>query len=82
MSTPDEERIAKEKASLDAMRNARANMADAISRIETLEKHLAAACSFIDGMKRYVPKDAYGYQSTKTLHDTITENVQSLRRVL
>lgn len=82
MSTTDEERIAKEKASLDAMRNARANMADAIGRIETLERALGAACSFIDDMKRYVPKDAYGYQSTKTIHDTISENNDKFRRAL
>ena len=78
----DEERIAKEKASLDAMRNARANMADAIRRIETLERHLRAACDFIDAMKRYVPQDAYEYNSTKSLIKTIAEKNESLRPAL
>lgn len=78
----DEERIIKEKASVEAMRNAKANMTEALARIDTLERTLSAAISYANSLKAYVPSGAYPYRGEKSVQDIITENVAKWSAVI
>lgn len=56
-----DEQIAKERAAVDAMKNAKANMDAALQRIETLERALKSAGSSIVTLKSYIAPSAYQY---------------------
>ena len=70
MTEKTEEQIAKEKAAVEAMRNARANMDAALSRIVTLESALSAARDDLTRTKQYIGAGAYTYgdNNRQTVH--------------
>lgn len=83
MTEKTEEQVAKEKAAVDSMRNAKANMEATLSRIGTLERALSTAISHMRGHKDYVPTSAHLYGATgKTLHATIDEHIAEAARAL
>lgn len=77
-----EEQIAKERAAVEAMRNARSNMDAALSRIGTLERQLADDRRSIEYYKTFVPKSAYAFRGEKTLHDIMDEKVFEITKIL
>lgn len=77
-----DEQIAKEKAAIDAMKNAKANMDTALARIADLEYALGKAISEIKRFKGYVPASAYLYGGQKTLHSEMDETVALLGKRL
>lgn len=77
-----EEQIAREKASVDAMKNAKSNMDAAISRISTLESALSQSRQRIEAFKKFVPVGAYGYRSETSLHDQMNEAMAAITKSL
>lgn len=77
-----EEVIAREKAAVDAMKNAKANMDSALKRIETLEYALSQARSRIGTFKDYVPSRAHVYDGRKTLHTEMDEAIAAVTKAL
>jgi hypothetical protein len=77
-----EEQIAADKAALDAMRNARAHMNGAISRIETLESALRSAVHGLREAKGFTPSSAYVYGGAKSVHDKIDEAIAAANKAL
>jgi len=73
-----EEQIAKERAAVEAMKNAKANMDGALQRIATLERALGTAREGLIKAKSYIPADAYGYRSEKTRRDEIDEIIATV----
>ena len=82
MDTKTEERIAREKAMVDAMKNAKSNMEAALRRIETLELALRRASNSIARFKEFVPKSAYFYGGQKTLHDEMNAEIANATAAL
>lgn len=77
-----EEKLAREKAAVDSMRNAKANMDQALDRIATLERALSTAADRMQRFKGYVGSHAYVYAGQKTVHQEIDEAVSSARSAL
>jgi hypothetical protein len=71
MTDKTEEQIAKDKAAVDAMRNAKSNMDAALARISTLEEALSGAIGGLLEAKRYISPSAYVYGGAKTAHHHI-----------
>lgn len=63
MTDQTEEQIAKNKAAVDAMRNAQKNMGSALNRIEDLERALKSASATISALKGYISPNVYQYGS-------------------
>ena len=84
MTDKTEEKIAKERAAVEAMRNAKANMTVAISRIETLERALKCAQDALTQCKGYIGASAYtwGDNNRITCHDKINNAVADIAKVL
>ena len=82
MADITDEQIAKERAAVEAMKNARANMDASLNRIRTLENTLADARRSISHYKTYVPSAAYSYGGQKKLHDVMDECVADITKVL
>jgi len=77
-----DEQIAKEKAAVEAMRNAKANMESALARISDLEAALRSALDCIKRFKGYTPSTAYIYGGQETIHSEIDKSVAAiLKRV-
>lgn len=66
MENKTEEQIARERASVDAMKNAKANMASVLDRISTLERALSMASMRIGTLKSFIAPGAYVYPSNST----------------
>lgn len=80
-----EEQIAREKAAVDAMRNARANMDASIHRIDTLEVALRRAVEGLRKVKGYVSPAVYAYPlngKAITCHDEIDEHIARAQMAL
>jgi hypothetical protein len=56
-----EEQIARDRAAVEAMRNAKSNMGAALDRIDTLERALRLASGNISSLKSYIAPGAYTY---------------------
>jgi len=82
MNEKTEEQIAKDRAAVEAMRNAKANMDTALGRISDLERALGAAVQHIKRFKNYVPAVAYAYSSQNTLHNEMDEAIAMLTKRL
>jgi hypothetical protein len=78
----EEERVLKEKAAVEAMRNAKANMTEALARIETLERTLHSAISYTKGLQDYIPRNCYPYRGEQTIQANITDTVAKWSAVL
>lgn len=60
MDKSDEE-IARERAAVEAMKNAKSNMTAALDRIKTLETALRDASGIISTLKSYIAPNVYTY---------------------
>ena len=56
-----DDQIARERASVEAMKNAKANMATVLDRVTTLERVLADASNTMRQLKTYIAPEAYTY---------------------
>lgn len=70
MDTKNEAQIEKEKQAVAAMTNAKANMHDALSRIQTLETALKSAHNHLGSMRYYVGEHAK-IEATSGSHITV-----------
>lgn len=66
MTDKTEEQITREKAAVDAMKNAKASMSGALDRISTLESALRSASSRIGTLKGFIAPNAYLYPTSST----------------
>lgn len=85
MSEFDEQKVAKEKAAIDAMKNAKSNMATAISRIETLEMALQSARDRLSKTKGYIGPDCYAWSangSQRRVHEVINDQLADIDKIL
>lgn len=82
MSEKTEEKIAKEREAVDAMRNAKANMTGALDRIATLEAALSRAIQSLSTAKRYIAPDLYPYRSEKSARDQVDEAIAHATKLL
>ncbi len=82
MTDKTEEQMDKERAAVDAMRNAKSNMASALGRIETLEKALDRARLEMTEIKKYIPEGAYTYRGEKRCRSLVEDAVESITKVL
>lgn len=57
----NEATIAAERASVEAMKNAKSNMTNVLARVETLERSLSSAMSTISTLKGYIAPNVYTY---------------------
>lgn len=80
-----DDQIARERASVEAMRNAKANMTTVLDRVATLERALSSASSTISALKAYIAPGAYTYPSSngaRKCHDIADEGIADIARVL
>ena len=84
MTDKTEEKIAQERAAVDAMRNAKSNMDQAFARISTLESALKSASMSISGLKGYIAAGAYCYPCDKPrkCHDLVDDAVTAIAKVM
>jgi multidrug resistance efflux pump len=82
MDEKSEEQIAKERAAVESMRNAKANMDAALSRISSLEGTLRSARSNIESFKRYVPSGVYPFKSEKSVHNFMDEAIAAITKAI
>jgi hypothetical protein len=61
MTDKTEDQIARERASVEAMKNAKANMATVLDRVETLERALRNASGTIGTLKGFIAPCSYQY---------------------
>lgn len=81
----DEERAAANKAAVDAMKNAKANMGTVLERVDTLERALRVAGQNIASLKSYVAPGAYTYPisgNSKKAVDLFDDAVAAINKVL
>lgn len=82
MTDMTEEDIARQKAAIDAMGNAKKHMSVALDRIAFLETALKNAADALARMKQFIGSGCYPYESRKTLHQVIDDEVAEARRKL
>lgn len=61
MTEKTEDQIARERASVEAMKNAKSNMAAVLERVDTLERALRNASGTIGTLKGFIAPNAYQY---------------------
>lgn len=79
-----DEQVAKEREAVEAMRNAKANMAASLDRITTLETALKTAIHNLGRARNYISPTVYTYPSNKneTVHAEIDQWIASARAQL
>jgi hypothetical protein len=80
-----DEQIAKEREAVEAMRNAKANMAAALDRIATLEGALKATIDSLGRARSYVSPSVYTYpigSANQTVHAQIDQWIASAQSKL
>ena len=84
MTDATEEKIARDKAAVDAMRNAKSNMDAALARIATLEAGLERARANLTRTKDYIGRGAYTYPGnvSRLVHDAIDEMAAEAAKAL
>jgi hypothetical protein len=82
MTDKTEEMLAKEKAAVDAMRNAQANMSNAIKRIETLERAFISFISNAEVALKHIPESGYLYRSETTCRDSFKTDIAKAKSFL
>lgn len=82
----DEEQIARDKAAIEAMKNAKANMTTALDRIGLLERTLGSAIAALSRAKDDISPKVYCYkldnQNQRTVHSRIDSEITEFRKVL
>lgn len=78
----DEEKTAKEKESIAAMRLAQKHMADALSRVSALERALGQAADSLSRCTDYIPEKAYTYDGKQKLKDVVKGWETEARKLL
>ena len=85
MTDKTEEQVAKDKAAVEAMRNAKANMDTTLKRIETLENALGRAINDLKRAKQDISPNVYCYpadNNRQTVHSRIDAEIALLVKVL
>lgn len=85
MTDKTEEQIAKDKAAVDAMKNAKANMDATLSRVSALENALGRAINDLRRAKQDISPNVYCYPSDNnrtTVHSRIDAEIALLAKVL
>lgn len=85
MTDRTEEQIARDKAAVDAMKNAKSNMDSALSRIAALESALMAARDDLGRVKAFIGAGAYAYpdgNNRQSVHDYIGTMVARATKAL
>lgn len=86
MTEKNDEQIARDKAAIEAMKNAKSNMAVALDRIALLERTLTSAISYLKFAKGDISPSVYCYpsenQRQRTVHARIEDQIASLEKVL
>ena len=86
MTDKTEEQIAKDKAAVEAMRNAKSNMDAALTRIATLENALGRAISDLKRAKHDISPSVYCYpnggSTAQTIHARIDAEIAAHVKVL
>lgn len=84
MTDKTEEKIAQERAAVEAMRNAKSNMTAALDRIATLERALDRAKISLSLCKGYVGPNVYIWtdNNRQTCHSEIEAAVADIAKVL
>ena len=86
MTNKTEEQVAKDKAAVEAMRNAKANMDTALGRIAGLENALSRAIEDLKRAKRDISPGVYCYpdggRNQQTVHARIDAEIASHAKVL
>lgn len=86
MTDRTEEQIARDKAAVDAMRNAKSNMDAALARITTLEGALKYARDNLTAAKQWVSPNCYTYTGSgrdqRTVHAFVDEAVAHATKAL
>jgi hypothetical protein len=80
-----EDQIARERASVDAMRNAKANMTTVLARVETLEQALSSAKGTIGALKGFIAPGAYTYPisgNSRKCTDIADDAIAAIAKVL
>lgn len=80
-----EEQAALDKAAVDAMKNAKSNMATVLSRVETLERALTYAISALRAAKDDISPRVYCYHtggSQQSVHSRIDASIAEASKVL
>lgn len=78
----EEQKAAERKQSLEAMRNARKHMDDAIKEIASLRDALNSAAQFIESSKKYIPREVYTYEGKMRVQDTFDAAAAAARKAL
>lgn len=85
MTEKSEEQIAKERAAVEAMKNAKSNMDAALSRIDTLERAINYALDRMKANKQYVSGNVYTYFHSgqqKSVHTEMDEQIAHIRKLV
>ena len=85
MMDKTDDQIARERASVEAMKNAKANMATVLDRVETLERALKAASTTMSTLKNYIAPGAYTYPSSninRKCTDIADDGIAAIAKVL
>jgi hypothetical protein len=85
MTDKTEEKIAQERAAVEAMRNAKSNMAATLARIETLERALESAKQSIARLKGYIAPCVYTYPvsgNSRTCTSEADDAIAAISKVL
>lgn len=85
MTEKTEEQIAKEKAAVEAMRNAKSNMDTALTRISDLERSLTYAADCLSKARAFISANVYLYPTngqSLSVHSHIDAQLQQIRKTL
>lgn len=80
-----DDQIARERASVEAMKNAKANMATVLDRVETLERALKTASSTMSTLKGFIAPGAYTYPvsgNSRKCIDLADDGIAAIAKVL
>lgn len=80
-----DDQIARERASVEAMKNAKANMATVLARVETLERALDCAKGTMSTLKGFIAPSAYTYPvsgNSRKCTDLADDGIAAIAKVL
>jgi hypothetical protein len=86
MTETPEDKAARDKAAIEAMRNAKSNMSSALDRVSILERALSDAISALRTAKEDISPKVYTYpfssSERQTVHARIDASIANLSKVL
>lgn len=80
-----EDQIARERASVDAMKNAKSNMTAVLDRVATLERALSNAAATMSTLKGFIAPGAYTYPisgNSRKCTDLADDGIAAIAKVL